>query len=299
MEKLFIAIFSLLPALVYAYIVYITMPFKSISLADGMRFIIAGIFSVIILKYFSILGISSTVPYKVLSGDMTDVTMGYKHYQYFISVGLMEELSKLLAFFIFAWLMNHINKETMHPIAIMFYCGMVGLGFAVAENVHYANNAMQPFNVLWWRSIAPILTHMTCGFFMGYWISLSKMSPRMYNRSLFDIIIHKREKLSRFIYTLIGLFCATILHGVYDLHLELNGIGGISGVYMLMILSSLGVLYCFNHIYKLNKIKENQLINGEESSKEENSNKSRDISESYKKGFSESQKSCEENKRNC
>jgi RsiW-degrading membrane proteinase PrsW (M82 family) len=297
MEQLFIAIFSLLPALFYAYIVYITMPFKSINLADGFRFLIAGIFSVIILKYLSVVGLTSTLPYAIFSGDMSTKTMGYKHYQYFISVGLMEEVSKLIAFFVFANLMSWLNKDKLHPIAIMFYCGMVGLGFAVAENVHYANGAMQPFNMLWWRSIAPVLTHMTCGFFMGYWISLSRIGPRMYNRSLFDIIIHKRPVLNKVIYTMIGLFCATILHGVYDLHLDLNGISGLSGAYVLIILSSLGVLYCFNHIYIVNKNREIQETNGEEGSEKDNkekSNKGRNVSESYKKGFSESQEICED-----
>jgi RsiW-degrading membrane proteinase PrsW (M82 family) len=295
MDNFFIAFFSLLPAVTYAYIVYITTPFKSINLLDGMRYLIAGIFSVIILKYFSVIGLNSTAFYTVLSGDLTDVSMGYKHYEYFISVGLMEELSKLLAFFLFSWLMStYINHEKSHPIAIMFYCGMVGLGFAVAENVHYANESMQPFKILWWRSIAPVITHMTCGFFMGYWISLSRIGPRMYNRSLFDIIIHKRPNLSRVIYTVIGLFSATILHGVYDLHFELNGIRGLSGAYILIILSSLGVLYCFNHIYRIYKIRLEQEKNGEETTKEINKNQGGDTFTSYQKGFEEAYSKYEE-----
>lgn len=288
MNNFFIAFFSLLPAMVYAYIVYITMPYKSINLLDGMRYLIAGIFSVMILKYFTVMGLSSTVLYTALSGDLTEVSLGYKHYEYFISVGLVEELSKLLAFLLFGWLLSTINKGKLHPIATMFYCGMVGLGFAVAENVHYANASVAPYTILWWRSIAPVLTHMTCGFFMGYWISLSQIGPRMHNRSIFDIIIHKRPRLSRRIYTVIGLFCATILHGVYDLHFELNGLRGITGAYILIILSSLGVLYCFNHIYRVYKIRLEEQ-NGETESNKEKGNKSGIISSSYKKGFEETQ----------
>lgn len=295
MIKLFIAFFSLLPALFYALVVYITMPFKSISLRDGMRYLVAGVFSVIILKYFSLIGFNSTLPFKVLSGDLSGISLGYKHYEYFISVGLMEELSKLLAFFLFSWLMTkHINKEKLHPISTMFYCGMVGLGFAVAENVHYANNSDSPFNILFWRSVAPVITHMTCGFFMGYWISLSQIGPRMYNRSIFDIIIHKRPKLSRGIYTFIGLFVATILHGVYDLHFELNGIRGLTGAYMLLILSSLGVLYCFNHIYRVYKMKLEQVQNGEKTSNEEDYDQSGTYVESYQKGYSKAYRNFEE-----
>jgi RsiW-degrading membrane proteinase PrsW (M82 family) len=208
----------------------------------------------------------------------------------------MEELSKLLAFFLFSWLITqYISTGKQHPISIMFYCGMVGLGFAVAENVHYASASMEPFNTLWWRSIAPIITHMTCGFFMGYWISLSRIGPRLYNRSLFDIIIHKRPTLSRVIYTLIGLFVATILHGVYDIHFELNGIKGLSGAYMLLILSSLGVLYCFNHIYRVYKMKLEQELNGEKATKEDDKNQSGDALSSYQKGYEKAYNNYKEN----
>jgi len=168
------------------------MPIKSINLKDGMRFIIAGVFSVFIFKYFDAMGFNSTKLFVYLTGS-AEGSLSFQHYFYFISVGLIEELSKMSAFFIFFLLMTKVIHEKLHPISVMFYCGMVGLGFGVAENVHYATSSYQSFTMLGWIGVTPLLCHMICGFFMGYWISLGQMGTRMYNRSYFDIIINKRE----------------------------------------------------------------------------------------------------------
>jgi RsiW-degrading membrane proteinase PrsW (M82 family) len=268
MDKFLIILFSFLPALTYAFIVYVIMPYKSINLRDAARFLIGGMFSIIVLKYMHVFNLDSTVLFSWVTGVIDTKDVLYQHYFYFISVALLEELAKLMTFLIFFKLMNLINKEGMHPISIMFYSGMVGLGFAISENIEYAEGSFSPFVVLWWRSAAPVLTHMTCGFFMGYWLSLSNIGPKIHNRSLFDIIIHKRKRLNKIIFGLAALFSATILHGVYNLHLELNGVKGLSGAYILIILSSLGVLFCFDNIYKLykNKLEEN---NAKETPKEE------------------------------
>jgi RsiW-degrading membrane proteinase PrsW (M82 family) len=289
-EKISILIFSLLPAIVYGWVVYITIPIKIINVTDIWRFLIAGFFSIIIMNYVHIIGLDSTSLFVSLTGSGPK-TLEYQHYHFFISVAFFEELSKMLAFFIFFYLMVNVIKEKLHPIAIMFYCGVVGLGFAVLENVSYAERSLTPFVMLGWRSVSPILMHMICGFFMGYWISLGHVGPRMYNRSYFDILVNKREKLRKFIYTFIGLFTAMILHGVYDLNLMLSGSGAITGNYILIILSLLGVLYCFKHIYNIHN-KKLQTVNGEAK------NNKKDEWEGYENGFIKSSEEVHDNQEN-
>ena len=49
---------------------------------------------------------------------------------------MIEELSKLLAFLVgYSFLKK--SSEEFNPIGIMFYCSMVGLGFAALENFEY------------------------------------------------------------------------------------------------------------------------------------------------------------------
>lgn len=280
LEKLFILLFSLIPALIYGWVVYITIPIKTISVMDIWRFFMAGIFSIIIMNLIHSIGLDSPNLFVELTGSGYK-TYEYQHYFFFISVAFFEELSKMSAFFIFFWLMTKVIKEKLHPIAIMFYCGVVGLGFAVVENVSHASGSVAPFVTLAWRSVAPVLMHMICGFFMGYWISLGHVGPRMYNRSYFDILVNTNDKLRKRIYTFIGIFSATILHGVYDLHLMLNGNGAITGNYMLIILSLLGVLYCFRHIYSIYN-KKLQTINAE---KEKYNNTKENKWKNYDSGF--------------
>ena len=99
---------------------------------------------------------------------------------------------------------------------------------------------------------------MVFGMFMGYWISLGRLGPRIKNRSILDVIILKKEKFRRRLFTFIGLGAATILHGIYDLHLSIHGNAGISTLYMLLIMSLLGVFWCFKNINKVyqDKLKE-------------------------------------------
>ena len=102
---------------------------------------------------------------------------------------------------------------------------------------------------------------MVFGLFMGYWIALGKMGTRLYDKSLFDLTINKNKKLRNILFTIIGLISATILHGIYDLHLEFNGESGITGIYILLVFSVLGAYWCFQNLMRLYKIKLKHLKN--------------------------------------
>jgi len=246
-----IILFSLLPALIYSFIIYLTVPYKTIKFSTALGYIIVGFLSVGLLQYFWVLypewhnltlnwiGEPRTNPFK------------FFHTLYFVQVGFIEELAKLSVFLLFDFLRRRNKNTNDHPISTMLFVGMVSLGFAVIENIQYGSRSLDPMDTLWWRSITAVVGHMVFGLFMGYWIAMGRMGARFHDRSLLDIIINKRKRLRNVFYTIVGLLAATILHGIYDLHIEINGPSGITGLYMLLIMSLLGAFWCFKNLNKL------------------------------------------------
>lgn len=216
----------------------------------GLNYLVGGFLSVGLLLYFF-----NLFPFWV---SLTDYffdpklyPLHYIHFKNFIQIGLIEESFKLLTFFIIEDYRNTRKIGPDHPLATMFYVGMVSLGFAIIENVQYASHSMRPLDTLFWRSVTAVIGHMVFGLFMGYWISLGRLKPRLKNRSFIDIVVLKRDKLKRRFFVVVGLLAAIILHGLYDLHISITGNAGISSLYMLLIMSLLGVFWCFRNIIKV------------------------------------------------
>jgi RsiW-degrading membrane proteinase PrsW (M82 family) len=256
-----IIIFSLLPALIYSLIIYLTVPYKTIKFNNALPYIVVGFMSVGLLKTFWVIYPEWHQVAENLVGQSKDNPFKFFHAFYFIQVALIEELSKLGIFLLYERYRRKSQEVKDHPIATMFHMGLISLGFAVVENVMYGSNSPFPMDTLWWRSITAVIGHMVFGLFMGYWIALGRMGARLYDRSLVDILISKKKKLRNVLFTIVGLLAATILHGIYDLHIEMNGPTGITGLYMLLIMSLLGAYWCFKNLNKLYKRKVNSLKN--------------------------------------
>jgi len=246
-----IIFFSLLPALLYSFIIYLTVPYKTINLRDALPYIVVGFMSVGLLQYFWVAYPDWHNLAKNWMGEVNLNPFKYFHAYYFVQVALIEEISKLAVFLLYERYRRRTNEVHDHPVSTMLFMGMVSLGFAVIENIQYGSNSIDPMDTLWWRSITAVVGHMVFGLFMGYWISLGRMGARFHDRSLLDIIINKRKKLRNIFYTVVGLGAATILHGIYDLHIEINGPAGITGLYMLLIASLLGAFWCFKNLNSL------------------------------------------------
>jgi len=249
--QLAIIFFSLLPVLIYSFVIYLTVPYKTIKFKEALPYIVVGFLSVGLLEAFwDMYPEWHNVTTNIMGPPIIN-PLKYFHVYYFVQVALIEELAKLSIFILFERVRSRFKKTPDHPLSTMFFVGMVSLGFAVIENIHYGSMSPDPMDTLWWRSITAVIGHMVFGLFMGYWISMGRMGARFYDRSLFDIIINKRKRLRNIIYTFIGLIAATILHGIYDLHIELNGPVGLTTLYMLLIMSLLGVFWCFKNLNKL------------------------------------------------
>ncbi len=246
-----IIFFSLLPALIYSFIIYLTVPYKTIKFKEALPYIAVGFLSVGLLKSFweiypdwhnvalNLVGTAESNPFK------------FFHAFYFIQVAFIEELVKLSVFLMYEHYRRTIKEVNDHPVSTMFFMGMIALGFSVIENIQYGTNSTNPTDTLLWRGVTAVIGHMVFGLFMGYWIAMGRLGPRFHDRSLFDIVVNKRKRLRNVLYTILGFTSATILHGVYDLHLEINGPSGITEIYILLIGSLIGVFWCFKNLKKL------------------------------------------------
>jgi RsiW-degrading membrane proteinase PrsW (M82 family) len=257
-----IILLSMLPALLYGFIIYITVPYKTIRFRDALPYIIVGLGSVGLLRYFWMFYPEwENVATSLVGGGPNENPFGFYHAFYFIQVSLIEELAKLSVFLLYEKYRNRNQKVEDHPIAIMFHVGLISLGFSIVENIQYGMMSAFPMDTLWWRGLTAVIGHMVFGLFMGYWIAIGRMGPRLYDRSLLDIFMNKSKVLRNIVFTFIGLLSAVILHGVYDLHIEVNGPKGITGIYMLLIISLLGVYWCFKNLNILQKRKINSIRN--------------------------------------
>lgn len=178
--------------------------------------------------------------------------MSNLHMKYFVEVGFIEELAKLGAFCLIEFGRRKLFKNTDDsPLATMVYVGMVSLGFAGVENILYAMSAQSASSTIMWRSMTAVIGHLVFGLYMGYFIAKSRVLGMLENKSPIDSILTRYPRIRTFLFGLFGLIAASILHGIYDLHLTLNGMNAISGVYIFLVTSLIGVFWCFKDIIKI------------------------------------------------
>ena len=217
----------ILPPLLYGFIIYLTSPYRSLKIKYSFNFIIGGIFSLIILKF-----INFFFPF----WDTTFFTDPF--WQSFWIIAPREELSKFIMFLIIYKGLN--NEFELHPITYMFYFGMVGLGFAIVENIGYVNNF--GIWVLKFRTFGAVFVHMICGMLFGYWIGIGKIRRYKYSikTTISDTLINF-PKLKTFLYFLMGLITASCFHGLWNYNIKIfSGIAGPISILMLMV----GLLAC-------------------------------------------------------
>ena len=200
----------ILPPVIYASIIYLTSPYKSIDYVKGLKYVGIGISSILLLSFIGLL----------FPGWYNNPDVFYNTFFY---IAPREELVKLSAFLILGRLYSNrekgepwVNKKE-HPVSIMFYMGMVGLGFAMFENIQYYK--AYGMGVLGIRSVTSTIAHMLFGLFMGYWLAKSEINQKLGNRSVFSLIMNRKPGLKKIIYTLLGLISAIGYHGLWNYNL--------------------------------------------------------------------------------
>lgn len=111
----------------------------------------------------------------------------------FILVGLGEEFLKLAFLTTFAFASKKINSISSG----ILYAVVVGMGFALLENIFYAY--LYPISTIAVRSFTAVPAHAVFGIITGYFVGMAFEKPDIQ----WPLILR-------------GLLFATILHGVYD-----------------------------------------------------------------------------------
>lgn len=183
------------------YDIYDKEPFN-ILLAS---FVVGGIVSIIVTTFL----------YQFVSVERTFAQAFYK-------VGLIEELAKLITFFL---IYRVIRKHFDEIVDGVIYMSCIALGFAVIENVSYALNSETPFNILAMRTFTSTIGHMAFSGIMGI-----------------ALFIHFRVH-KNWLGLLLSLVIAAFSHGFYDgviFNSALNGIFFV--IYGLIVITALWVI---------------------------------------------------------
>ena len=224
---------SLLPVFAYISIIWATTPIGSIDFRKSVQYFLTGIISIGMLLTFLRLFPNWQTPVSLTDLPLSLMVLA------FIQVALMEELCKFTAFKINENIRGEDDIKYDSPIGTMFYCGISALGFSFIENVEYA--LQYGGQVLFARSFISMMVHFLCGLIMGYWISASRIPSKLENRSLMEIIFIRKPILKKISYSIIGISCAVILHGLFDYNLFTEGhivsnylilLGGVVAAYL-------------------------------------------------------------------
>jgi len=123
------------------------------------------------------------------------VTVKYNFINAIFKVGIIEELSKLLAL---VAVYRFIKKDFNEIVDGIIYITAVSLGFSVIENIFYAFKAEYPFAVLSLRSVTSIIGHISFSGYMGIAYYIHKKVHKNYLGLIF------------------ALFLSSLAHGFYD-----------------------------------------------------------------------------------
>jgi len=242
-SNILLFLLAVLPGLVYAFIIFISSPNnQNVKLRLGLQYLFYGMLSIffVLLIHFifphwmeyiemtkdTVFQATGPNSFRI---DFVDVpTMWANIFHWFVQVGLTEEICKAVTFLLITGLRLKSLRIQDKPYAMMFYCMMVSMGFAVVENIHYAGMYMSvtdPTELLVIRDVTAVIAHMIFGLMMGYFFSLGFKTIRGYDStSKFSIWSRKNPKTKRTMYFLLGIIVASLFHGMYDFIITL-GVG--------------------------------------------------------------------------
>ena len=224
MDPLELLLLVVLPPVLYVLIIYWTSPFKSINLKTAVRYLIGGVISISFHKIITV-----GFPYEP---QFLFIKPGIDYW--FLEVAPREEIAKFLAF-LGIWYVSKKGEDN-HPIGNMFYCGMVGLGFAMIENISYLQKYGHETLII--RQVTSTLSHMIFGLLAGYWFALGQIRSAKFSRSIFNMFTNRYPRFKTFIYSIMGVSCGILYHGLWNYSLMASE----NAAYSIMILMLFGGL---------------------------------------------------------
>lgn len=191
----------------------------------------------------------------------------------FIQVAFTEEIAKFLTF------KATIPSKThqIQPVTIMLISLISAGAFAAMENLLYLQSALQTLNdsqysffvinqdsinrgiwkMLGGRAAFAVMTHLFCGGTIGYFTAIGMTQPPK-GKSSFSKFVNKTRKRRILLFSLYGIFIATIIHGAYDFNIFLakEGLSSVSKMKQYMyFVSGTGLLMIRQMIITLRGMK--------------------------------------------
>ncbi len=187
MTTYFLFLAAVAPPILLAYLVFRLVKFKQLKLEVCLRLFILG----------GLIVVPTGFAERAIDPILSDFTQSVFLIM-LIGVALIEELFK------FSVVMFSVyNKDKFDaPIEAIVYVVMVGLGFALAENVMYVFNESsieEAMGTAIQRMFTAIPMHALCGVFMGYFVGRAQL-----------------EKDDQSDLILLGLLSAILLHQTYN-----------------------------------------------------------------------------------
>jgi RsiW-degrading membrane proteinase PrsW (M82 family) len=225
---------AFIPSLFYIFLIHLTAPYGSIKIRKSFEYLFAGFSSVFFLSLIF-----------TFTNWHTEGLNPF--YDYFIVVAPREELVKFISFMVVTFFTIKIKDKKEHPIGVMFYFGVVGLGFAMIENVQYAH--VFGGKVIMVRFLTSTLAHMLFGLLFGYWVALSEIDcSKFKDRSLFGVLTHKYKLFKFYVYTMIGYISSVVYHGLWDYNIETSGDSYMTIMIMMLFFGILGVHFAMKNL---------------------------------------------------
>jgi len=247
-NNLWYTVAAFLPAMVYAIIAFFTSPKKTINLKKGFLYLLLGTVSV-----FFVQNLHEIFPYW-----QTQLGLEYDLSVFlfaFFQIAFVEELLKFLTFKLI-YLVRLPDSRSDTPIATMFYCMMVAMGFGFTENFFYAMH--YGGDILFIRAFTSMVCHMICGGILGYFYSLGKSNYTLGNRSVLDFFFRKNRIIKWISFSTFGLIVTSLYHGLYNYNLFSYTRTSYSFMLLLLILGFISTRIASSHLARLN----NDPLNG-------------------------------------
>tara|TARA_B100001287_G_scaffold275546_1_gene283408 strand:- start:608 stop:1336 length:729 start_codon:yes stop_codon:yes gene_type:complete len=207
----------------YVLIFYLSSPKKSISIKDGLKAIVMGLLSTVLLHF----------NYAFFPPENLECMGTFQ--KYFYQIAVREETSKFLAFWL---LITYSLKGPRHPLSYMFLSSMVGLGFAIEENLLY--KFQFGIEILQVRNFTSTFAHMFFGAFLGYWYSMGKIMMQGSTVNNLKNFLIKWPGIFQTFYIAIGLLFGIIYHGLWNYNLA-TSMWAAQSTMILMIFIGFGV----------------------------------------------------------
>ncbi len=185
--------------------------------------------------FFGIVAILTTTLLQAITPEVT-AEIPFFHYLilFFVKVGPIEEISKILPVILMIYLLNLKDK----PSEIVIYGSLVALGFATIENMQYLS--MYGFNLIFSRFVFSVLLHITL-------------------TGIFSFALYQYYNLSIKLSRLIKIFLLIAFsHGAYNFILSAMQFSMNAGIFQLLVYATYGlvallikyyicsVIYCIN-----------------------------------------------------